>query len=325
LNVQRPSTLLLSSCGGAAGITAVSLLAPLRSHVRIIGCDASNFSYAQEVVDFFRVVPPIASLEYPPAVLSLIDEFAIDAWIPLHSSELTVAANLSEELEDRNVAWPQIPVEVACVLSDKLSTYRLLSAANILVAPFVGKGDDQRVMDEWTKCVLKPRTGAGSRGVRVLAGSDICNEPLPTDYIAQLYVDGVEMSLDGLVLESGRILGPIARRRLDVRNGLAVVSESAEPNSAFDKLFGEVANVTRVIGPLNIQIIVNGGGNWLIDVNPRLPAGGMALTAAQGLNMPTLVVEWLLYGANRIPEIERSRIHMRHYRFLADAIVELRG
>lgn len=302
----------------------MSLLAPLRDHVHIIGCDASPISYVQEVVDLFRVVPPIASPEYPPAVLSLIDEFAIDAWLPLHSSELTVAANLSEELEGRNVAWPQIPVEAACVLADKLSTYRLLSAADIAVAQFVGTGDDQRVMGQWTKCVLKPRTGAGSRGVRMFAGSDICNEPLPADYVAQQYVDGVEVSLDGVVLEWGRILGPIARRRVAVRNGLAVVSESVEPNSAFDKLFGEVARVTRVMGPLNIQIVVNGDGNWLIDVNPRLPAGGMALTAAQGLNMPTVVAEWLLYGANRIPEIERSRIQMRHYRFLADAIVEVR-
>jgi hypothetical protein len=64
-------------------------------------------------------------------------------------------------------------------------------------------------------CVVKPRTGAGSRGVRVLWSIDdlksFLKKPLPVNYMVETYVDGTTYHVDGLVTEGRMLFSSVAR------------------------------------------------------------------------------------------------------------------
>jgi hypothetical protein len=95
---------------------------------------------------------------------------------------------------------------------------------------------------------------------------------------------------------------------------------------AADALFRSVASTVGTRGALNVQVFYyEGVFLGVTDVNPRFPAGGMALTDALGLNMPWVVVTDLLLGAAAV-DVNLPPFRLwRHYRHWADALLPLEG
>lgn len=315
-------TLLMTSCGGAAGLSALDLLSSIRSSFTLIAADSNPISYAREIADEFVQFPPTKGHSaYAAALLQAIDRFQVNATIPCHSSELQLYAELGAELSSRRVRWPSVTLATARTVSDKLMLYATLRREGISVPdfatleePFAGR-----------KRVIKLRTGAGGNGCLVLDRS----EPIPDNiramqnrYLQQVYAEGEEISLDGVVLSDSRIFGPVCRIRRETRYGLAFVSDAIDLGATGKSLFRSVAMAAGTSGPLNVQVFRNRDGALSVtDVNPRFPAGGLALSAALGLNIPNLVATDLLLGPSNIsvPVIEFRPV--RHYKLFADRIV----
>jgi carbamoyl-phosphate synthase large subunit len=315
---------LLTSCGGASGITAIDLLEEIRDRCVLIGADTDSNSWGERVVDEFVILPPIHSDDFVNALKSAIIEKRVTAWVPLHSGELDVAVGMSIWLADHGVAWPAISSERAQVLHDKHLLYAALSNAGLDVAEYAIHASHDEL--PWPKYVVKPRVGAGSRGVVTV---DVDTPPdsrprLDDGFIAQRYIDGQELSLDGFISNAGIVVGPSARRRVTVRHGMATVSDSVTTDPKTLALFARVVEVTGARGPLNVQVLVSGSRLFVSDVNPRFPAGGMALSAARGLNLPVLTVLDLI-GLPIDSTIVLADAPLRHYRVLGDVVVSREG
>lgn len=324
------STVLFSCAGGAAGLTALRLTRAAEPTLRLVATDQDQYSYATELADDFCVVDADVSDDaYGDALLDVIERHEIRASIPCYSGELSQYLRIAPRLLERNVRIPFIDQQGHDLVIDKVRLYGALESADLPVPRYALLDSDGLRRFPQNRVVLKMRCGAGSRGLHFAEPG----EHLPPDvrcrhiaYVEQVHANGVEVSLDGVVLSNERIVGPVARVRLATRDGLAITSESVDLGDVGADVYRCVAAVIRTRGPLNVQAFFhNGSLVGVTDVNPRFPAGGMALVAAMGLNMPATVLRDLIVGpediALRLPPFRQ----LRHYRGWRDVIVDGAG
>ena len=316
-------TIALSCAGGAAGITALELLRQDQD-LRLVAFDADPNSFAQVIADDFHLVAsPLTEPSYGEALLGALVNCNAEVLLPCHSGELAHLASLDSVLSRHGIKWPKPFPGPLDILLDKLSLYGALGRAGIPV-PSYSIADAVRAFPS-ERVVFKRRTGGGSRGLS-FAGP---GEPVPTSvtsepttYVEQVAIDGLEVSLDGVVLTNGNVLGPIGRVRVAVRNGLAIVSESIDLGTEGRDLYERVARVVGACGAMNMQAFISDGHLvGVTDVNPRFPAGGMALSAQLGLNLPSIVVQDLLFGPGHVQTNLISFRRLRHYRKWSDVFV----
>ena len=246
--------------------------------------------------------------------------------LPFHSGELGHIDAMRDEFAERQVKWPAPLLGAATVLRDKLRLYEELERSGVPVPAYAPCSERRAFPGD--RVVFKPREGGGSRGLAFGApGGSIPADAFsdgPSAYLEQVAVDGTEVSMDGVVLISGEVVGPIARVRVAVRGGLAIVSEAIDLGQEGDELFRAVAASCGVRGPLNVQAFLS--NNQLVgvtDVNPRFPAGGMPLAAQLGLNMPLTVVRDLLGEGEQERPVPGSFRRLRHYKKWCDVFTDL--
>jgi carbamoylphosphate synthase large subunit len=323
----RGSRLLLTSCGGAAGVTALTLLKSGLPDLTLIGADADEYAYAQELVDDFFVLPATADLDaYCESLVELARTALPNAIVPCHSTELGAFGRVGPTLMAGGVRWPVIGSSGIATMSDKFLLYSRLQDSGVAVPDFSLLGRPLAGADPLAvPRVLKPRRGAGGRGVRFVSAGDPdpCLEGFAEEeYVQQVWVEGPEISLDGVVLSDGRVVGPVSRARRSVRDGLAVVSDAIDLAGTGSELFRRVAAICGARGALNVQVFRIGDSLLVTDVNPRFPAGGLAVSAALGLNLPKVLAIDLLVGPSEIKTVAPVFRPVRHYKTYRDVIVE---
>jgi len=65
------------------------------------------------------------------------------------------------------------------------------------------------------------------------------------------------------------------------------------------------------------------GQSYVIDVNPRFPAGGMSLSAVSGINLPEAVTLDLAFGPYAVEAHQVFNPNLRHYRIESDTFLRL--
>jgi carbamoyl-phosphate synthase large subunit len=143
--------------------------------------------------------------------------------------------------------------------------------------------------------IVKPRRGAGSRGVRLIGSQaelDAVHDA-EEDQLAQELLPGDEYSVDVLAGLDGRVIAAVPRARLRVDSGVAVAGVTVHD----EELVETASAVARAIGlttVANVQLKRDVDGRpALLEVNPRFP-GAMPLTIAAGVDMPSLTLDAVL-------------------------------
>jgi carbamoyl-phosphate synthase large subunit len=142
--------------------------------------------------------------------------------------------------------------------------------------------------------VVKPRTGSGSRGVRIVERpADLDGVARDGTMIAQEYLPGEEYSLDVLALADGHVVAVVPRIRLKVDSGVSVAGRTVrDPElEAFGLRVAERIGLTTVANVQCRRDVL--GRPSLLEVNPRF-SGAMPLTVASGVNMPLLALSDVL-------------------------------
>jgi carbamoyl-phosphate synthase large subunit len=181
----------------------------------------------------------------------------------------------------------------AATLSACLDKWAVLDACRGAVAvPRSALVDDALDPASWTwPAIVKPRHGAGGRGVAVVRGpADLERVPRDGSHLLQELLPGVEHSLDVLAYRDGRVASVVPRSRLKVDSGIAVAGCTvADP--ALIEYGRAVAETVGLTSVANVQVKANADGEpRLLEVNPRFP-GSMPLTVASGVNMPRLALD----------------------------------
>lgn len=308
---------LVTGVGGAAGIAVIRSLLR-RVDVTVFAADMDGWAAGLYLVpaEQRRLVEPGRSEAFVPRLARIVETDAIDVVVSTVDVELAALAGRRDELAPAVLAAPSD--ETIAVALDKLAlAERCSPVANVPRTVLAGPA----ALDvTWEFPVFaKPRSGAGSRGIRVVPDRAAL-EALPTDegLIVQDLLPGEEYSVDVIADADGRVVAAVPRTRARVDSGVAIAGRTVR-DPDLEETAAAVARAIGLVGVANVQLRRDRAGRAaLLEVNPRFP-GALPLTIAAGVDIPSLVVD--LFTGRPLPE----RIEFRELatvRFLEDVVLD---
>lgn len=310
---------LVTGAGGPAGVAVIrSLLG--RGGVDVFAADMDGWASGLYLVDAARrrLLEPGASAGFVDGIIRLCTEDRIDVVFATVDAELPpLAARRDELLAVAGCALAAPTYATLEVALDKFAlAERCATHVRVPVTRLVGPSALAQAWD--FPVIVKPRRGAGSRGVRLVHNRDelaaLGDDPT---LIAQEYLPGDEFSVDVLADGAGLVVAAVPRTRTRVDSGVSIAGRTVH-NSALEDAAAAVARAIGLTGVANVQLRYAADGiPALLEVNPRFP-GAMPLTIAAGVDMPSLALDLAL--GLPVP----SRVEFRelaNVRYLEDVFV----
>ncbi len=287
------TTVLVTGVGGPAGISVVrSLLA--RDDTRVIACDMDRFASGLYLVPADRrvLVPAGLAPEFPAAVMEWCRALGVDVLFPTVDVELPVLAARRDQFAAIGVliASPSLSTLEMCLdkfaLADRCRGVLPVPRTDLL-GPAGAEGRQYPV-------VVKPRWGAGSRGVSfVESEAELLSLGSDSTRLVQDMLPGAEYSVDVFADLYGNIVAAVPRSRLRVDSGVSVVGATFHDRE-LEQAARRVAAAVQLTTVANVQLRRDRDGRAaLLEVNPRFP-GAMPLTVAAGVDMPSLTLDAVL-------------------------------
>ena len=209
---------------GAGGAAAVVLLHHLDGRAELHAADIDPLAAGLYRVEEGRrhLVPRGDSGRLVPALLRLCKTHRIDLLIPTVDSELLDVSQAVPQFEAHGTKVLVARPETLKLCLDKVRLCARLDPIAPRTVPI-----DAMIPGDWDYPVLvKPRDGAGGRGIRVVRDLSAMRllETRPNDMV-QEFLPGTEYSVDVLRLDR-RVLASVPRERLKVDSGVAVAART---------------------------------------------------------------------------------------------------
>ncbi|KSW21669.1 ATP-grasp domain-containing protein [Cellulomonas sp. B6] len=285
---------LVTGAGGPAGVAVIRSLLR-RGDVEVLAADMDRWASGLYLVpaDARRLVPAGRADEFVDTVRRTCADDRVDVLIPTVDVELPRLAAVRDELAaaGTSLAAPSLRTLDTCL--DKLALAHACTGA--LRVPRTELLGTPQALSGWQfPVIVKPRRGAGSRGVRTVASErelDAVHDE--DDLLVQELLPGQEYSVDVFADSTGHVVAAVPRARLRVDSGVAVAGVTLHD----DELVATATAVARAVGltsVANVQLKRDADGvPALLEVNPRFP-GAMPLTIAAGVDMPSLLLDDVL-------------------------------
>lgn len=306
---------LVTGAGGAAGVAVIRSLQ--NAGVEVYAADMDGWAAGLYLVpaERRRLVEPGRSAAFVDGILSIVRADSIDVVFSTVDVELEPLAARRGELSPAVLAAPDLSTLATCL--DKLALAE--ACASIARVPTTLILDAAGKAADWTfPVIIKPRRGAGSRGVRLVADRAEL-EAMPDDesIIIQANLPGEEYSVD-VIAAGGELVAAVPRTRARVDSGVSIAGQTVR-DPELQRQAGLVAAAIGLDGVANVQLRRDVEGlPALLEVNPRFP-GALPLTIAAGVDLPVLALD-LALGRELPAGIEFREIAT--VRFLEDIFVE---
>ncbi|MGY1689263.1 ATP-grasp domain-containing protein [Geodermatophilus sp. SYSU D01105] len=294
----RSPAVIVTGAGGPAGVAVVRRLLAL-GH-RVVGVDADPTAAGSALATAGAIVPRADHARFIDALTGVAMAYGADALIGTVAEELPALAAGAQQLAAAGVStWIPEPaaVELCC---DKAAFARTLWDAGVAhPATTASPAGLAEVPGPW---VVKPRTGRGSRGVRLLDQRSAVVEALRLDgsMIAQTRLTGREFTADALVARTGELLTVVPRWRDETKAGISVKGTTFESTPVTDVVADALAAV-GLTGPANVQgFVADDGGATVVEINPRF-SGGLPLTLAAGADVVSAHLTGIRDPGARLP------------------------
>ena len=307
---------LVTGAGGPAGVAVIrSLLA--REGVEVYAADMDGWASGLYLVPAGRrrIVPPGKSDEFVDSLIALCADDDIDVLFSTVDVELPPLARRRDEL-GAALAAPGLDTLETCL--DKFAL--AVRCAPLLRTPTTHLVGPAALAEDWTfPIIVKPRSGAGSRGVRLVhSRSDLEALGDAPELIAQEHLPGEEYSVDVFADANGHVVAAVPRTRTRVDSGVSIAGQTVR-DGGLESTAAAVAAAIGLTGVANVQLRRDTNGiPALLEVNPRFP-GAMPLTIAAGVDMPSLALD-LALGLDTPDTVPFREI--ANVRFLEDVFVE---
>lgn len=307
---------LVTGAGGPAGVAVIRSLLR-RDDVTVFSADMDGWASGLYLVPAAqrRLVEPGASPEFVDSLIALVAADAIDVVFSTVDVELPPLARRRTEL-GAVLAAPSL--ETLDVTLDKFALAE--RCAPLLRTPVTSLLTAEGVAERWQfPVIVKPRRGAGSRGVRVVADRAALEAiALDDALIIQEFLPGDEYSVDVIADASSRVIAAVPRTRTRVDSGVSIAGRTVH-DEGLESTAAAVAAAIGLTGVANVQLRRDIHGiPALLEVNPRFP-GAMPLTIAAGVDMPSLALDLALGVA--VPESLTFR-DVANVRYLDDVFVD---
>lgn len=309
----------MTGAGGPAGVAVIrSLLA--RDDVEVLAADMDGWASGLYLVEAEnrRIVPAGRSETFVDELIAMCSSDSIDVLFSTVDVELPGLAARRDELQAVGTALAAPSLETLTVCLDKFQLAERCTPS--VRVPETHLLDGEGVGADWTfPVIVKPRSGAGSRGVKLIADR-VALEALGTDHsiLIQENLPGEEFSVDVIAGLDGHVIAAVPRSRERVDSGVSIAGRTVR-RAELSETAAAVARAIGLTGVANVQLRYSSTGEpALLEVNPRFP-GAMPLTIAAGVDMPSLLLD-LVLGRPVPDQVEFAEI--ANVRYLEDVFLD---
>lgn len=255
---------LVTGCGGDIGLAIGRILQESKIVDAVIGCDVQEDHAGRVFFDDCFLVERATSPNYIDALLQLVEKERVDLVIPSSEPELRILyANNFFGRQELFLTANKKAMEIGF---DKYRTAQFLQE-NGLPHPWTQIAA-HGVPPEFP-CILKSRTGCGSKDVRILVEKDYNRSvPYNEDDIFQELIEGdnAEYTCGLFRSSSGETRSIILRRKL---YGGLTGSGTVETNPEIEDLLHVIGVHLNLQGSINVQLRLRSGIPYVFEINPR--------------------------------------------------------
>jgi predicted ATP-grasp superfamily ATP-dependent carboligase len=195
---------------------------------------------------------------------------------------------------------------LVALAADKQATAEHLVARDVPVAEGIALAAGEALpVDFPFPAVLKPRFGAGSQGIRLIAGSGAIERPVETASRLERFIEGTAVSVAALCGPPGTEFTGIlpltpCHQQIDRVEGFAYRGGSLpiEPSlarRATRLATRAIATLPEPLGYLGVDMVLggdsSGAGDAVIEINPRLTTSYVGLRALARGNLAEAMME----------------------------------
>ncbi|MES2172107.1 MAG: ATP-grasp domain-containing protein [Actinomycetota bacterium] len=242
-----------------------------RSDVEVYAADMDGWASGLYLVDAARrrIVPRGLSPEFVDAIIAICAADKIDVLFSTVDFELPSLAARRAELGSTVLAAPSLDT-LDATLDKYALAQRVMSHARVPVTRLVGP--DAAAVSWNFPIIVKPRRGAGSRGVRLVHDRTALAELGDDDtLIAQELLPGEEFSVDVFANSDGKVIAAVPRTRTRVDSGVSIAGRTVK-DEKLEATATAVAEAIGLVGVANVQLRYDVQGEpALLEVNPRFP------------------------------------------------------
>lgn len=257
--------ILITAIGGDIAQGVAKIIREMGKDYHLIGVDMHNEHGGSLFVDSFYVVPPASDAMYVGSIKSIVENESVDIIIPMAEPELAVLDKLQNKI--KKVDWITAGRKVISTGLDKLITAQTLANLGLQVpwTTLVKDGTPQNV-----PCILKSRTGSGSRTVYILANDEdvsYFSKRYPDAIYQELLVpDDMEVTCAVYRTNDGRVRTlQMLRRLVGGFTGWAKIID----NEAINSMCQTIAEGLELQGSMNVQLRLTNEGPRVFEINPR--------------------------------------------------------
>lgn len=309
--MTKKPTILLTGAGGAA---LPYLIKSLRNHgYRVLAADMDPFAAGLFLADKGLIIPKADDEQFLPVIKKICSSESVDIIIPLVDEELIPVSSL----EGTGVI-PLIPrLEFIKTCLDKYDLIQQLKKHNIPVpqTTLAGRGPG----DIGYPCIVKPRTGRGSREVELLrTAKDFKDWSLRTgdranNYILQEYISGTEFTVSVIAWRDG-VCQVVVPKEIISKKGITRLAVTRH-HLRIEEYCRKIQDRLRGDGPFNVQLRCDGetGQPLLFEINPRYSTT-VSLTIMAGIEEVHGLIQQALKGtpAYQFGSWKEGVVLMRH-------------
>lgn len=298
--------ILITSCGSTNGINVIKALQKEidwqkewklnEIKLELIGVDADKLASGFHFVKRGYVVPKASNRKFIPELLRICIKEKVRILFPILSYEIPVIIRNRKKFDKLGVKMAVSDYKTYKLTENKIETNKFFDRIGIPYPKETNK----------FPLIIKPiKDTSGSKNVHKVENDielKFYKYKCP-DSFTQEFVKGQEYTIDGLCDLNGEMVYALPRKRLEVRDGMAVKSIT-EYNEKLIEYTRKIVEGLGLVGAFNIQCIKN-SKIYFIEVNNRFGSGGLPLMVGANLNIPMDIIRMLLN--KKIPEFRYKR------------------
>jgi len=298
--------ILITAIGGDIAQGVAKIIREMDQDYHLVGVDMHDEHGGGLFVDSFHVIPIASDVMYVDSIKSIVEAESVDIIIPMAEPELAVLDELQHKI--KNVDWITAGKGVISTGLDKLITAQTLANLGLAVpwTTLVANSPPQKL-----PCILKSRTGSGSRAVFILADDE------DVSYFSKRYPDAIYQELltpDDMEVtcavyrtNDGRVRTlQMLRRLVGGFTGWAKIID----NEAINSMCQAIADGLELQGSMNVQLRLTEEGPRVFEINPRFSS-----TTLMRHQLGFSDVEWALDEAIgkevQFPNIKTDQVIVR--------------
>lgn len=300
------NVVLITGIGGDISQGVATILRENRPDLRLIGVDVHAQHGGHLFVDHFQLVPKANDPGYLDAIKEVVRKHSVGIVIPMSEPELEATLPFPELAP--GIKWITAGERVVKAGLDKLETMNALEGLGIPV-PWTRPVSGGRPAAY--PCILKNRTGSGSRAVFTVADNE------EADYLASRHPNAIFQELLGTIeqevtcavyrRQDGKVSSLLMLRRLTGGfTGWARIIKDEETA----RMCEAIANGLDLRGSMNVQLRLTDKGPRVFEINPRFSS-----TVLMRHRLGFTDVLWAIEEAEGkqavFPEIPQDRIMVR--------------